>query len=169
VSDINGLQSLKGHTFTFGSESSTSGRLMPQYFLSQAGVKLEDFKGEPGFSQSHDATIQLVEAGTYEAGVLNEQVWKSRLAAGEVDLDKVEVIWRSPAYFDYHWVINPTVKDRYGNDFIEKVQAALLSLDPNVPEQKEILELFGAKKFIATQNENYQQIESVGRTIGKIR
>jgi phosphonate transport system substrate-binding protein len=93
----------------------------------------------------------------------------SRLAAGEVDLDKVEVIWRSPAYFDYHWVINPTVKDRYGNDFIEKVQAALLSLDPNVPEQKEILELFGAKKFIATQNENYQQIESVGRTIGKIR
>lgn len=167
--EASGLQSLKGRTFTFGSESSTSGRLMPQYFLEQAGVKLEDFKGEAGFSQSHDATIQLVEAGTYEAGSLNEQVWKSRVAAGEVNLDKVEVIWRSPAYFDYHWVINPEVKARYGDDFVEKVQAALLKLDPAVPEQKEILELFGADKFIATKNDNYQQIEAVGRSIGKIQ
>lgn len=169
VQDINGLQTLKGHTFTFGSESSTSGRLMPQYFLQQAGVKLEDLKGQVGFSQSHDATIKLVEAGTYEVGVLNEQVWKSRTAAGEVDLDKVEVIWRTPAYFDYHWVMNPAVQERYGADFPEKVQAALLKLDPKVPEQKEILELFGASKFIATENSNYAQIEEVGRQIGKIK
>lgn len=169
VSDIGELQVLKGHTFTFGSESSTSGRLMPQHFLQQGGVKLEDFKGEVGFSQSHDATIQLVEAGTYEAGVLNEQVWQSRVEAGEVDLNKVQVIWRTPAYFDYHWVINPAVKDRYGADFIERVQAALLKLDPNVPEQKELLDLFGASKFVETTNENYQQIEEVGRAIGKIQ
>ncbi|XQQ07508.1 MAG: putative selenate ABC transporter substrate-binding protein [Leptolyngbya sp. IPPAS B-1204] len=169
LTDINGLQSLKGRTITFGSESSTSGRLMPQYFLQQAGVKLEDFKGQPGFSQSHDATIKLVEAGTYEVGALNEQVWKSRVAAGEVDLNQVEVIWRTPAYYDYHWVINLAVTERYGADFVEKVQAALLKLDPNVPAQKEILELFGASKFIATENGNYQQIEAIGRQIGKIK
>jgi phosphonate transport system substrate-binding protein len=169
VSDINGLQELKGHTFTFGSESSTSGRLMPQYFLGQAGVKLEDFKGQAGFSQNHDATIKLVEAGTYDVGVLNEQVWKKRTEAGEVDLNKVQVIWTTPAYFDYHWVINPQVKERYGDDFVQKVQAALLKLDPNVPEQKEILDLFGASKFIQTQNSNYSQIEEVGRAIGKIQ
>jgi phosphonate transport system substrate-binding protein len=169
INEISDLEVLKGHTFTFGSESSTSGRLMPQHFLEQGGVKLEDFKGEVGFSASHDATIQLVEAGTYEAGVLNEQVWKSRVEAGEVDLDKVEVIWRSPAYFDYHWVINPAVKERYGEDFADRVQAALLKLDPSVPEQKEILDLFGADKFIETGNANYDQIESVGRAIGKIQ
>lgn len=169
VQDVKGLQSLKGHTFTFGSESSTSGRLMPQYFLQQAGVKPEDFKGQVGFSQSHDATIKLVEAGTYEAGALNEQVWKSRLADGDVDLNKVEVVWRTPAYFDYHWVINPAVKERYGADFVEKVQAALLKLDPKVPEQKEILELFGASKFVSTENTNYAQIEEIGRQIGKIK
>jgi phosphonate transport system substrate-binding protein len=167
--DISGLQSLKGRTITFGSESSTSGRLMPQYFLQQAGVKLEDFQGQPGFSQSHDATIKLVEAGTYEVGALNEQVWKSRVDAGEVDLNQVEVLWRTPAYFDYHWVLNPAVTERYGADFGEKVQAALLKLDPNVPEQKEILELFGASKFIATENANYTQIEQIGRQIGKIK
>ncbi|NEP62170.1 MAG: putative selenate ABC transporter substrate-binding protein [Symploca sp. SIO2G7] len=169
ITEIKELTALKGHTLTFGSESSTSGRLMPQYFLEQAGVTLEDFQGKVGFSQSHDATIQLVEAGTYEAGALNEQVWQSRAAAGDVDLEKVEVIWRTPAYYDYHWVINPNVKERYGADFVERVQAALFKLDPNVPEHKEILDLFGATKFITTENANYAEIEAVGRKIGKIR
>ncbi|NJN56464.1 MAG: putative selenate ABC transporter substrate-binding protein [Leptolyngbyaceae cyanobacterium SL_5_9] len=169
LNNLDQLTTLKGRSFTFGSESSTSGRLMPQYFLEQAGVNLEDFRGEVGFSQSHDATIQLVEAGTYEVGVLNEQVWKSRVEAGDVDLSKVDVVWRSPAYFDYHWVINPQVKERYGEDFIERVQVALLKLDPDVPEQKEILGLFGASRFIETENSNYQQIEEVGRAIGKIQ
>ncbi|HEY9806931.1 MAG TPA: putative selenate ABC transporter substrate-binding protein [Candidatus Obscuribacterales bacterium] len=169
IQDVKGLTELKGHTFTFGSESSTSGRLMPQYFLKQAGMSLNDFKGQPGFSSSHDATIKLVEAGTYDAGVLNEQVWRDRVKAGDVNLDKVVVLWQSPAYYDYHWVINPQVKQRYGEDFPQKVQAALVKLDPKVPEQKEILDLFGAQKFIPTQNANYAKIEAVGREIGKIK
>jgi len=166
---ITDLEQLKGRSFTFGSESSTSGRLMPQYFLQQAGVNLTDFQGQVGFSGSHDKTIKLVEAGTYEAGVLNEQVWQSRVEAGAVDLTKVQVIWRSPAYYDYHWVINPQVQARYGDDFVAKVQQAFLNLDPNVPEHQEILDLFGAAKFIPTTNENYANIEAVGREIGKIK
>lgn len=169
IKDIKDLTQLKGRTLTFGSESSTSGRLMPQYFLQQAGVKLEDFKGQVGFSKNHDATLQLVTAGTYEVGAMNEEVWLKRLKAGEVDSSQVQVIWRTPSYYDYHWVINPAVGQRYGADFSNKVQAALLKLDPNVPEQKEILELFGAVKFIPTQNSNYDTIETIGRQIGKIK
>lgn len=169
INNLQQLQQLGGHTFTFGSESSTSGRLMPQYYLEQAGVELDDFKGNVGFSGSHDATIKLVEAGSYEVGAVNEQVWQSRVEAGEVDLDQVEVIWRTPAYFDYHWVVNPAIENRYGEDFIEKIQAALLKLDPSNPQHREILDLFGANKFIATQNSNYEQIEAVGRKIGKIK
>jgi phosphonate transport system substrate-binding protein len=163
------LTQLKGKTLTFGSESSTSGRLMPQYYLAEAGVTLEDLQGEVGFSGSHDVTIQLVEAGTYDAGMLNEQVWNSRVEEGAVDTDKVKVIWRSPAYYDYHWVISPAVDERYGEGFSEKVQQALLQLDPANPEQKEILDLFGATSFISTTNENYADIEAVGREIGKIQ
>ncbi|MBE9078890.1 putative selenate ABC transporter substrate-binding protein [Romeria aff. gracilis LEGE 07310] len=169
INDISGLTALKGHTFTFGSESSTSGRLMPQYFLQQAGLALSDFKGEPGFSGSHDATLKLVEAGTYDAGALNEQVWLSRLEAGEVDQSRVKEIWRTPAYYDYHWVVNPAVEAEYGEGFTEKIQAALLQLDPSDPEQAEILSLFGAEKFIETENQNYEQIEAIGREIGKIK
>jgi len=142
---------------------------MPQYFLEQAGVTPEDFQGDVGFSGSHDTTIQLVEAGSYQAGALNSQVWKSRVEAGDVDLNKVDVIWETPTYYDYHWVIHPDAKSRYGEDFSQKVQAALLKLDPNNPEHQEILDLFGADKFISTENSNYTQIEKVGRQIGKIK
>ncbi len=61
------LTSLAGKSFTFGSESSTSGRLMPQHFLTEAGVQTTDFAGEPGYSGSHDATAKLV-----------MRVWKMR-------------------------------------------------------------------------------------------
>jgi phosphonate transport system substrate-binding protein len=170
LTDIQDLQQLKGHTFTFGSESSTSGRLMPQYFLQEAGVNPdEDFLGEVGFSGNHDTTIKLVEAGTYDAGAVNQQVWLSRLEEGAIDESQVQVIWQTPAYYDYHWVVSPAVEERYGEGFTERLQTALTSLDPAVPAEQEILEIFGAETFIPTQNENYAQIEAVAREIGKIQ
>ena len=169
LSGLEDLSQLQGKTITFGSEVSTSGRLMPQHFLSEADVALSDFQGEPGFSGSHDATIKLVEAGTYDVGALNEQVWLDRLAEGEVDESKVQAIWQTPEYYDYHWVVNSkAVDEEFGAGFTDKIQAALLKLDASDPDQAEILELFGAERFIETQNENYTQIEAVGREIGKI-
>jgi phosphonate transport system substrate-binding protein len=167
--DISGLKALKGRTFTFGSESSTSGRLMPQFFMRQAGLSLSDLKGEPGFSGSHDKTIKLVEAGSYEVGALNAQVWEARVKSGEVDTSKVIVIWRSPPYYDYHWVVRPDVEQNFGPGFIARIKRAFLSLDATNPTHKEILDLFGAQKFIETKNENYADIEAIGREIGKIK
>lgn len=167
--DISGLMALKGRTFTFGSESSTSGRLMPQFFMRQAGLSLSDLKGEPGFSGSHDKTIKLVEAGSYDAGALNAQVWEARVKSGEVDTSKVIVIWRTPPYYDYHWIVRPDVEQNFGAGFIGRVKQAFLALDQANPTHKEILDLFGAQKFIETKNENYADIEAIGREIGKIK
>jgi phosphonate transport system substrate-binding protein len=165
IDDVAGLDALAGTRFTFGSESSTSGRLMPQFFLGEAGVGPPDFDGPPGFSGSHDTTIELVEAGTYEAGVLNEQVWTSRTEAGEVDVSKVDVVFRTPAYHDYHWVIRPDVAETFGDDFVADVTAAFVDLDPADPADAEILELFGAEEFVETDNDNYGQIEEVAREL----
>jgi phosphonate transport system substrate-binding protein len=159
---------MKGKTFTFGSESSTSGRLMPQFFLEQAGVKLDDFKGKPGFSGSHDKTIELVAAGSFEAGVVNEQVWKKRLQERTVDTTRVTAFWTTPTYRDYHWVLHPNVMKRFGEDFKSKVVAALTALSREDPVQSGILDLFGAEKFITTDNRNYAEIEEVGREVGLI-
>jgi phosphonate transport system substrate-binding protein len=166
--DIADLSGLKEHTFTFGSESSTSGRLMPQYFLAQAGVKLGDFKGQNGFSGSHDKTIKLVAAGAYDAGAMNEQVWKQYVKTGAPELDQVRLIWTSPPFHDYHWVLHPSVASRYGTDFPAKVRAALLKLDAKNPEDRTVLDLFGATRFVPTDDANYSQIEAVGREIGMI-
>lgn len=166
---VSGLTALQGKTFTFGSDSSTSGRLMPQYFMEQAGLSLDDFQGQPGFSGSHDATIKLVEAGSYETGALNQQVWDSRVEEGAVDESKVQVVFRTPPYYDYHWILHPEAEAEFGEGFNEKVQAAFTSLETSDPTQAEILDLFGAEKFIPTTNANYDQIEQVGREIGKIQ
>ncbi len=168
IDDVAGLSQLAGTRFTFGSESSTSGRLMPQSFLDTAGVGVDDFDGPPGFSGSHDTTIELVESGTFEAGVLNEQVWTARSEAGEVDLTKVTAIFRTPAYHDYHWVIAPDAEERFGSGFVEAVQAAFTGLDAADPAEAEILELFGAEEFIETDNANYGQIEEVARELGLV-
>jgi phosphonate transport system substrate-binding protein len=67
-SGITNLSGVRGRTFTFGSESSTSGRLMPQFFLLRNGIRVSrDFRGQPGFSGTHDKTLALVAAGSYDA------------------------------------------------------------------------------------------------------
>jgi phosphonate transport system substrate-binding protein len=167
-SGITDLAGLKGHTFTFGSESSTSGRLMPQHFLAQAGVPLTDFQGQPGFSGSHDKTIKLVAAGAFDAGALNEQVWKKYVQAGAPELAQVELIWTSPPFHDYHWVLHPGVAARYGAEFPAKVEAVLGKLDAKNPEHRAILELFGATRFVPAHDADYAQIEAVGKQIGLI-
>ena len=170
IQNQKGLVALKGKRFTFGSESSTSGRLMPQYFLAQAGVKLADFAGgAPGFSGSHDATIALVQSGTYDAGAVNEQVWKSNLRSGKANRSKVVQIWRTPSYPDYLWLGQPNLDQRFGKGFSAKLRQSIISWRATDPEQKQILSLFGAQQFTTVKPDEYKQIEQVGRQIGKIR
>ena len=165
-----GLTALKGKRFTFGSESSTSGRLMPQWFLAQAGVQLSDFAGgAPGFSGSHDATIALVQSGAYQAGVVNEQVWRSSLRSGKANRNKVFLLWTTPGYPDYHWLAQPNLDRRFGPGFTAKIRKAIISWRQNDPDQKTILELFGAQQFTTARPEDYKRIEAVGRQIGLIR
>lgn len=170
ISSINELTGLRGKRFSFGSESSTSGRLMPQHFLAQAGVTPAQFSGgRAGFSGSHDATIALVQSGAYEVGALNEQVWTSALKEGRVNTDKVTVIWRTPEYVDYHWVVRPNLDQRFGTGFTSRLQKAILAIQPTTPRQTTILELFAAKRFVPAQASQYKPIETVGRELGKIR
>lgn len=169
VTDIGGLKALKGLRFTFGSESSTSGRMMPEFYLSEALIDpTKDFAGPAGFSGSHDKTIDLVQAGTYEAGALNEQVWKKRKEAGTVDLTKVTEVFRSPGYHDYHWIAGPALDKQFGAGFTNKINAELLDA-PNSPKGLEGLTLLGAKTFVPGSAGDYADIEKIGRKLGLIK
>ena len=170
INNINELKSLRGKRFTFGSESSTSGRLMPQYYLNKVGVQIKDFKGgNPGFSGSHDSTLMLVQSGSYEAGALNEQVWNSNLERGRVDKTKVFLIWKTPSYYDYHWLAQGNLDKKFRKGFTKELRNIFLNFSKKSKNQKKILELFGANKFIISENKNYTKIEMIGREIGKIK
>lgn len=165
------LTDLAGLAFTFGSESSTSGHLMPRYYLFEAGVDADkDFDGPPGYSGSHDRTYELVEAGAYQAGALNEAVWEAAVAEGKVDTSKVVVLERSPAYYDYNFSIHPDVDDELGDGMRNRILRALLDLSEDDGESAaELLDLFQATSFIATSNENYAAIEAIARDLEIIR
>ncbi len=165
ISSVGELNVLKGRRFTFGSESSTSGRLMPEYFLDQAGLSATDLAGPPGYSGSHDKTIDLVESGTYEAGALNIQVWQARLAAKSVDTAKVTPVFVTPPYHDYHWLAGPDTDQRFGAGFTERLRTAMLAISPAVPAQAELLTGYGAKAFVPTGAGNYREIESIARKL----
>jgi phosphonate transport system substrate-binding protein len=170
--DISKLEELKGKTFTFGSESSTSGSLMPRYFLTQAGINPEaDFNGKPNYSGTHDKTIKLVESGAFQTGALNISVWDKTVKENKVDLNKVKVFYTTPEYFDYHWTINkPEVMDKYGKDAKENIKKALLDMSVDKGgSQAEALKFFQTDKFVETKNDNYKAIEDVARGLKMIK
>jgi phosphonate transport system substrate-binding protein len=169
---IESLEDLKAQaselTITFGSPSSTSGHLMPRHFLIEAGIDPENaFREDPSFSDSHDATWQLVESGAYDIGALNEDVWDRAVREGTVDTSRVKEFYTTPDYFDYHWMARADVDEVYGAGFTARLQQALLDL--NLEEHAEILELFSTEKFIPTSNANYQAIEDIGRKLELIQ
>lgn len=167
LDSVDGLTVFADKRFTFGSETSTSGRLMPSYFLSQAGVAESDLAGEPGFSGSHDSTIELVTSGSYEAGALNSQVWRSRMEEGTVDTEKVVMVLESPEYHDYHWLLRGDVDERFEEGSTQKLTDAMLAMHES-EEGLAVVESYGAEKFIAASREDYQQIEEVARELGLV-
>ncbi len=153
---------LEGRSFTFGSKSSTSGRLMPEFFLREQFDKSpEEIFSRVGFSGDHSATIALVQSGAYELGALSYQVWDKEVAEGTVDTDKVHVIWTTPPYPDYHWVIRGDVDAVFGDGFAGKVQRALLDLD-----DRDVLDAFPREKFIPATNDDFLPILDTARSLG---
>ena len=169
ATSLSDLADLAGDlAITFGSESSTSGHLMPRYFLWGAGLEADSsFKSPPNYSGSHDLTWRLVESGTFDIGALNEDVWERAVANGLVDVSKVRVLETTPAYFDYNWTAASGVGEKFGDGFSRRIQKALLEL--GAEENQEILSLFSTERFISTENDNYQAIEDVARDLGIIK
>ncbi len=162
---INKLQDLKGKTFAFGSESSTSGHLMPRSYLLAAKVNPDTDMKRIAFSGAHDATVAAVAGGKVDAGALNISVWEKLIAQGKVDTNVVRVFYTTPGYYDYNWSVrsdmNPVVR--------QKLTDAFLALNKNDAQGKEILELQRATRFIPTKAENYTAIEAAARNAGLLK
>ena len=157
---IRTLADLKGKTLAFGSASSTSGHLMPRYYLMQAKIDPDRDLRRVAFSGAHDATAFAVAGGRVDAGALNMSVWQKLVADGRVDPNKVKVFYTTPGYADYNWTVrkdmDPALRD--------KLTQAFLSLNPRDADHKLILDLQRTLKFVPTRAENYDSIEKVARS-----
>ena len=156
--------SLNNYTFTFGSKDSTSGRLMPQFFIeSNLGKPVNDIFKRIGFSGDHSRTISQVESGVYQVGAVNYKVWDNAVENGQVDTNKVSVIWESPTYPDYQWTVHEGVDKTYGAGFKDKLTKALIGMT-----DKDLLASFPRQSFVPAQNSDYAPIERVATSIGLI-
>jgi len=159
---IKALADLKGKDVSFGSQSSTSGHLMPRSVLLQAGIDPDkDFK-RVAYSGAHDATVAAVAAGKVQAGALNISVWEKLVADKKVDVDKVRVFFTTPPYYDYNWSVSADMPAALR----AKLTQSFLALDRQTPEGKEILELQRATRFVPTRPENYKGIEAAAANAG---
>ena len=157
-------ENVSDYSFTFGSKGSTSGRLMPEFFLRENYKKspADTFKSV-GFSGDHSRTVALVQSGAYDLGAVNYKVWKRELAEGKVDPKKVQVIWTTPGYPDYQWTVRGDIDNKFGSGFGNKIQKALLDMkDP------ELLESFPRSGFIQATNDDYQPILDTAKSLGLI-
>ncbi|WP_303760672.1 putative selenate ABC transporter substrate-binding protein [Alcanivorax jadensis] len=149
-------------SFTFGSKGSTSGRLMPEFYLRDTFNQSPDQLFEKvGFSGDHSATIALVQSGAYATGAVNYKVWERELEEGKIDTDKVQVIWETPSYPDYHWTVRGDLNDKFGDGFTQRVTEALLAIDDPV-----LLNAFPREKFIPASNDDFAPIEETAEAIG---
>ena len=155
---------IEGRTFTFGSKGSTSGRLMPEFFIRKHLKKAPEKAFERvGFSGDHSKTLALVQAGSYAVGALNYKVWNNEMAAGNVDTSKVRVIWKTPTYPDYNWTIRGDVKKKFGEGFTAKVQRVLINM-----QDRALLDSFPRSSFIAADNTMFEPILNTAIEVGII-
>lgn len=159
---IKTLADLKGKDVSFGSQSSTSGHLMPRSFLLEQGVNPDKDLRRVAFSGAHDATIAAVASGKVQAGALNISVWEKFVADKKVDTSKVRVFYTTPPYFDYNWSVHADMPAATR----QKIVDALVALNVDTPAGKEILELQRATRFVPTKVDNYKGIEAAARNAG---
>lgn len=164
-SGIHKLEDLKGKTLSFGSQSSTSGHLMPRSFLLAARINPDVDLKRVAFSGAHDATIAAVASGKVDAGALNISVWEKFVAEKKVDPAQVRVFYTTPAYYDYNWSVHADMPQALQ----DKIKAAFLALDPATPQGKEILGLQRATRFIPSKPENYAGIKAAAENAGLLK
>ena len=164
-SPIATLADLKGKNFAFGSPSSTSGHLMPRFFLLQDGIDPDKDFTKIAFSGAHDATVAFVASGRVDAGVLNASVMDKLIEKGDENAKRVKVIATTPPYYDYNWTVRPGLDPALR----QKIADAFLKLDAANPADKVILDLQRASKFVPTTIGNYDGIENAARSAGLIK
>ena len=155
---------IKDLNFSFGSKSSTSGRLMPTYFIIQeTGSNPEEWFTNPVnyHDNGHDGTAEMVASGDqWNVGVLSYSTYDKMVAKGDLDPEKCPIIWETPAYADYNFTAHPNLDETFGAGFIDKLQAALLAVTDEA-----VLGTLNRSGIIRAENADFDSIVEVAKQL----
>ncbi len=163
-SSINALNDLKGHSFAFGDVNSTSGHLMPAYFMQQQGVD-HSVIDKAIYTGGHDATALAVANGKVDAGAMDELVYQRMIKEGKLSEAQVRVFYTTPPFFDYVWAARKGLDPAIAKAFAE----AMLALDAGDPEQKTILDLLSASKYVKAEDSSYGPLRQAAKDAGLLK
>ncbi len=156
---IKSIEDLRGKSFAFGDINSTSGHLMPFLAMEKAGLDPDKDLSGYRYTGSHTATAQAVASGVIDAGALDEAVFQSMIAKGQIDKSKVQVFYTTPAFVDYVWVarkdIDPKLKEKFAQAFMD--------LKPGRDDK--ILDILMGKQFVPATNEEYDDIRTTAKKL----
>lgn len=162
---VTGPADLAGRRLAVGSRDSTQARILPLWFLQQAGVDLARVTlvpfdtdlgkhGDTGTSELD--VLKALHEGAADAGVVGDLIWVTEQGAGRVDPGKVAAVWTTPPFdhcmFDALPGLAPA--KRVGFD------RAIFGMRWEVPAHRRLLELEGLKRWMPPREEGYRSLNA---------
>jgi len=155
------ISDMKGQRFSFGSKSSTSGHLMPRYFLMKQNIATEEYFSQVQYSGAHDRTAYLVRDGKADLGVANAIVIDRLYKEGKLNKDQVRILWKTPPYADYVWAASAKLPKQLRL----QIQNAFMDLSKNVPEQAQILQALEAGVYLPASPEDFASLKQISHEL----
>ena len=152
------LSDFEDKVLAFGNSLSTSGHLMPRYFLQQnKQIKPEDFFAQVIYSGAHDKTAYMVRDGEADIGAANAEIFDCMLRDGRLKPGDVRIVWQTPPYSDYVWAVHRHLNE----DVKTQLRDAYLQLDYNEEHHRRILTDLGAKSFLPAGIRQFQPLQQI--------
>lgn len=143
----------------FGDPISTSGTVMPTYFLETE----YDLSPNAAFEQvthvgAHDATAKTISSANGALGALNARIYDALVEAD--DVTGVREVWRTPGFPDYPWAVAPSL----GGTTADDVRNAFMSLDSK--GKTAIIEQQNVDKYVEVTHDDFKSLDTAVEMAG---
>ncbi|NIQ90823.1 MAG: phosphate/phosphite/phosphonate ABC transporter substrate-binding protein [Deltaproteobacteria bacterium] len=154
------LEDLRGRVFAFTDPESNTGKLVPTYWLAQAGEKPETFFGKTIYTYSHDNSIMAVAKGLVDGAAIDGLIWEYYDYKNSSLTSQTRIIRKSEPYgippIVAHRDSDPKLKDR--------IRQFLFSMHQD-PEGQRILAELMIDRFIAPREQWYETIRKMKQNL----
>jgi phosphonate transport system substrate-binding protein len=160
-SGIKFVRDMAGKRFAFVDKATTAGYLLPLAYFKQHKVDYRSYLKETYFTGTHEDAVYDVLNRKADIGAAKNTVYE-RLAQTDTKIkEELVILERSPDVPENGLAVRQDLDEAVKR----KLTEALLNMHTD-PEGRSVLEAFGARKFIATSDADYQPVYRYEREIG---